>query len=227
MRKTLTIIIVIIALGVVGFVYATRPVKEPTVDVQSVSETLPQNTTPAANENVYRISQENSTVSFSATEVLNGKPFSPVGVTKKIAGDISVTTGANPKLTIGTLKIDARTFKTDSTQRDGAITRFILKSETAGNEYIEFKPTSVSGLPSSVEVNQDLNFTISGNLTIAGVTKPATFTVKAKVGDTTVTGTATTTVKRSDYNLNIPSVPFVANVGDDIKITATISATKV
>jgi len=35
---------------------------------------------------------------------------------------------------------------------------------------------------------------------------------------TRLTGTATTVVNRGDYNLTIPSVPNVANVGEDVTL---------
>ena len=199
--------------GVAGFLYATRPISSPVQDVQLVADTL--NNDKTSGTSLYRISQENSKAEFKIGEILNGTPFMAIGATNQVAGDIIVS--ENPvKIEIGVIKINAKSFKTDDSRRDGAIARFILKSEDPGNEFIEFKPTNINGtIP---------DFTVSGNLTISGVTKPATFSVSAKIEGEKMTGMAEAKIKRSDYNLVIPNIPFVASVDDEFTVTADIVA---
>ena len=199
--------------GVAGFLYATRPISSPVQDVQLVADTL--NNDKTSGTSLYRISQENSKAEFKIGEILNGTPFMAIGATNQVAGDIIVS--ENPvKIEIGVIKINAKSFKTDDSRRDGAIARFILKSEDPGNEFIEFKPTNINGtIP---------DFTVSGNLTISGVTKPATFSVSAKIEGEKMTGMAEAKIKRSDYNLVIPNIPFVASVDDEFAITVNIVA---
>jgi polyisoprenoid-binding protein YceI len=139
-----------------------------------------------------------------------------------VAGDIAVTAQG---ISLGELRLDARTLATDSANRNGAMQRFILKTTTAGNEYIVFKPTS--GYAGTVSLGTPVSFDVAGDLTIAGVTKPAVFKVTATVTDTKVTGTATTRIKRSDFGLIIPNIPFVANVDDEFPVTLQIIADKV
>ena len=203
----------IIIVGVAGFLYATRPASSPSQNIQSVSDTL--NNDNVSGTSLYRILQEGSKVEFSIGEILNGTPFTAVGTTNQVAGDITIS-GNPAKIEVGMIKINARTFKTDDPSRDGAIARFILKSEDPANEFIEFKPTSVNGtIP---------DFTVSGDLTISGVTKPATFSVSARIEGGKMIGTAETKIKRSDYNLVIPNIPFVASVDDEFTVTADIVA---
>ncbi len=38
------------------------------------------------------------------------------------------------------------------------------------------------------------------------------------VSESRMVGTASTVVARTDYNLNIPSVPNVANVGEEVEL---------
>ena len=128
---------------------------------------------------------------------------------------------------IGTIKINARTIKTDDDRRNGMMGRFILKSEDSVNEFITFEATEITGLPASANIGDPLHFAITGNLTIAGVTKPATFDAHAVfMNDNTLTATASTVVKRSDYNLTIPDIPFVANVTDDVTLKIELMAKK-
>ena len=62
-------------------------------------------------------------------------------------------------------------------------------------------------------------FTLSGDLTIHGVTRPTTWQVKAtRLASGAVTGTATTEFKFGDFNMTIPKVARVMSVDDRIAL---------
>lgn len=215
------IIITVIIIGIIGFVvgaFLTRKPSAPSTDVGNATENL----TASSSEALYRISTSTSKVSFAIGEILNGKPFTAVGVTSEIAGDIVVSTST---INIGTLAINAKTFKTDSVNRDGAIARFILKSEKPENEFIYFKPTAPVALGTSTATTT--NFTVNGDLTVSGVTKPAVFEVSASITEENLSGRAILKMKRSDYSLVIPQVSFVASVDDEFTVTTDIVAPRV
>ncbi|MES2216613.1 MAG: YceI family protein [Patescibacteria group bacterium] len=220
MKKILIVVLVIIVI-ILGIVFALRA---PSAPSQSASDAAGQEQT-TASSTVYKIVPAQSLVTFSINEILRNKPKTAIGTTSEIGGEISVIPSG---LTIGTIAVNARTFKTDSAGRDGAIARFILKSEDAANEFMYFKPTSVQ-MSSSTTATSTLTSTatVTGDLTISGVTKPANFLVSWMASGNTITGTATTTLKRSDFNLNIPNVPFVANVDDQFTVVSKITAEKV
>lgn len=220
MKKAIIAIIVIIIIGYAIFTYFTRTPSAPSTDISNIPEQLQATTT----EKLYRISSDTSIVSFKIDEILNNKPATAVGTTSQVAGDINV--GKNT-ITIGTIAINARTFKTGSEKRDGAIVRAILKSEDPENEFIYFKPAPVSGLPTLNEASSTLAFTAMGDLTISGVTKQVPFAINLKIEDNTLSGIATAKIKRSDFKLVIPSVPFVASVDDEFTVSANIMASEV
>ncbi len=217
MKTTLSIIVALAVLGGGVYLYATRSVSAP---VKDVSENTSTATTTQANMTVYRISKEKSLVTFVIDEQLRGKPFTVNGTTKEVAGDISISSDTSKLPTFGDIKVNAKTFKTDSTQRDNAVARYILKTESPENELITFTTKSV-------DVGNDSVLQLSGDLTISGITKPAVFMVKMKKEGETLTGDANVTLKRSDFNLVIPSIPFVANVPDTFMVKATIVAEKI
>lgn len=219
MKKTLLTTIVLVVIAVIGyFMYMTRPVATPSQDIQSVSETA--STTSGS---IYRISQASSVAEFNIHEMLYGAPKLVVGTTTQIAGDIIVSSKG---IEIGTMKLDVRTLKTDSSKRDGAINRLILKTDAAGNEYVTFVPKSTD-LKGPIALGKQVSFNVSGDLTIAGVTKPVTFAVKATVAGDKVTGTASTTINRPDFKIVIPSLSFLADVSDQISISVNLVANKV
>ena len=56
-------------------------------------------------------------------------------------------------------------------------------------------------------------------LTVRDVTQPVVFDVTATVDSLSqLSGTATTSVLRSDYGLEIPNVPSVANVSEEVQL---------
>lgn len=220
MKKTFLFVAIIIVIVIGAYFYVTRPVSAPTVDISQVSDKLSNET---ASSSLYRISQTDSKAEFSINEILYGKPKLVIGTTSQIAGDIIIS---GNQITIGTIKLDAKTLVTDSSSRNGAINRLILKTDNADNEFIVFKPIS-NDFTGTTTLDKLISFNITGDLTVSGITKPTTFAITITVSADKVTGTASTTIKRADFGLVIPNLSFIANVDDAIPLTATIIADKV
>lgn len=181
----------------------------------------------APNETLrYQIVPDESEVRFSLSEELRGQPVTVVGATNQIAGELAVNPSDLSAAQVGVIQVNARTLATDSEQRNRAIRNFILGTDT--HEYITFAPKEIQGLSGSAAASQPYSFQIHGDLTIRDVTQPVTFetTVQADSAERLI-GTATTVVKRSDFGLTIPSVPFVANVGEEVTIEIDFAAAAV
>jgi polyisoprenoid-binding protein YceI len=166
---------------------------------------------------VFQISQTDSKAQFTIYEELMGQPNNVVGVTNQVAGQIGVNLSDLSTAQVGEIQVDARTLATDSNMRNRMIQNRILN--TGNYEYVTFSPTQISGLSGSTKIGQSFQFQITGNLTIQDVTKPVTFDVTAQaVSNSQISGKATATIQRSDFNLQIPSVPQVANVGQQVTL---------
>lgn len=222
MSRSIRIVVGVVALVAVvsigAFLYLTRDIAAPSTNVQSTVEQL-DTADESAGETVFRISQDESQVEFNIFEVLNGSDKTVVGTTNQVAGDILINLGDPAQSEIGEIAINARTFQTDEDRRDNAIARFILQSENDANEFITFQPSSISGLPADASIGDSFTLEVSGDLTIAGVTQPVTFDVTTTLeADNKLVGSAETVIQRGDFNLTIPNVPFVANVGEDVTL---------
>jgi polyisoprenoid-binding protein YceI len=170
-----------------------------------------------ADQLLFQIVPDQSEARFKLSEVLRGQPTNVLGKTNQVAGQISITPNDLSTSQLGTIQINARTFATDSSQRNRAINNFIL--ETANYEFITFKPTAITGLSGKATLGQAYSFEIAGDLTIRDVTKPVVFKATATPESADkLTGTASAAIKRGDFNLTIPSVPFVADVSDDVTL---------
>ena len=189
MRIAAGVVAVIAVVSVGAFLYFTRGIALPSEDVQASAEQLEVSDT--TSQTLFRISQDDSQVEYNIYELLNGEDKTVVGATNEVAGDIVIDLNDLSQTSIGELSINARTFATDDERRDNAVARFILLSEEAANEFITFDGTI-----------QEVTFDVTATLETAEQ----------------LVGHAEAIVQRSDFNLSIPEVPSVANVGDDVTL---------
>lgn len=240
MKKSLlwiVIALVVVALGGIGlYFYLGSPTKAPTstpptpppaagkaqAPLAEPNQPATESVTLAGKQARYEIVSARSSATFTLDEMLRGEPKTVVGTsTGAIYGEIGVNKDNLASSTIGTILLNARTFVTDDPMRNNAIRRLILKTEDDANEFIVFKTTSITGPDTDVPGI----FDITGDLTIAGVTKPATFRAIVTIDkEGTLTARVTTIVKRGDFNLEIPNFPFLANIEETVELALNIVA---
>lgn len=174
---------------------------------------------------VYRIEKAESSVRFEIDEILNGSPKRVVGTTSEVAGEMLVDFEDPTASSLGTVVINVRTLRTDSSFRDRAMRGPILGSARDENEFATYEPTSITGLPDQVEVGDSLSLTVVGDFTLSGVTLPVEFVVEVSiVSDERIEAGGTATVLRSDFGLDIPDVPSVSDVDDEVTLAIDLVA---
>lgn len=166
---------------------------------------------------IYQIVKDETKVSFNIFEELRGAPKDVIGVTNEVAGEVAVDLNDLSKSQVGVIQINARTLATDDERRNQAIRNRILNTDQY--EWITFTPTQITGLSGSAAPGQTFTFQIAGDLTIKDITKPVVFEVTGQIdSQNRLVGKARAIITRSAFNLIVPSVPFVANVGDEITL---------
>lgn len=199
---------------------AEMPVVEEKTEEEMTSTEEPAKDMDAASSDgviVFSIVQAESEVRFTLDELLSGVPTTVVGTTDQVAGEIAIdpATPANSK--VGVILINARTFVTDNNFRNRAVNNEIL--ETDEFEFVNFTPTMLTGFPENPTIGEVLNFQITGDLTIRDITQEVTFDVTiTAVSETRLEGSASAMVAREDYDLQIPSVPRVADVDEEVLV---------
>jgi polyisoprenoid-binding protein YceI len=218
------VLAVLTAIGVLGagvalaWFYSNGNV-EPSTDLTAPPIETPS--TAAASESTlarptsFVISSAESSVSFTLNEELRGADATVVGSTNQVAGEIVVDFDNPSASVLGDIAVNARTFATDSNNRNRAIRGVILNTDTF--EFITFSPTSIDGLPT--EPTDEFTFTVTGDLTIRDITQPVTFEVQVSGSSDRIEGSASSTVNRADFDLVIPNVPLVANVDEEVTLT--------
>ena len=215
----------------VGWLYLAGGSGEPSTELTTPPLTEASSTTSVVGSvgQSFVIDPAQSVASFEIDEVLRGSPQTVVGTTFELAGQVQVDVSDLSTAQFSQIIVNARTFETDSGNRDRAIRGpVILNSASDEFEFITFDVTSIDGLNGTATTGEAIEFSVSGDLKIKATTSPVTFAVSATfVDEATIEGTAETTVLRGDFDLGIPNAPGVADVSDEVAIRLEFVATSV
>ena len=168
----------------------------------------------------YVIVGASSTASYTAHETFLGtnSPFTPVGTTSSIQGDIVLQDG---KIRPSTIQVDLRTRKTDSAMRDHHIQQTPL--ETATYPYATF---ALAGTASPlIAEGQTVSLQVPGTMTIHGTSKPVTFAAQIAAQGQTLKVTGTAGFNFSYFNLQPPDIPGFVAVQQGLQIGLDVTAT--
>ena len=174
----------------------------------------------AGGEIVFRIVPDQSEARFLIEEILAGSAKTVVGVTSAVSGEIRGAFGSPQAVAVGPIQVDLSTLATDNAFRNRAIRDAILQTGIDANRFAVFQPTGIEGLPAEVALGTAYVLSLSGDLTIHGVTRPVNFTaVVMPVSETRLEGTASVSLPYSDFDIRILRLPReVASVGDVVTL---------
>jgi polyisoprenoid-binding protein YceI len=202
--------------------------EDPVQPTQEIGATSNPDSVPAEVETttsvvVFQIVEEGTEARFIIDEVLRGEPKTVIGATNNVTGEIRINLDNPAETEVGQIVIEAGTLRTDNNFRNGAIENFIL--QTGSYPFISFSPTVIQGLPAMAKVGDVFTFELTGDLTIREISRPVTFSVTVTAqSEAEIRGAASTTVLREDYELNIPSVPQVAGVANEVLLELDFTA---
>ena len=202
----------------------------PTTGTTVTSETATSGTIMAENPDVsapvvYQIDKAASSVRFEINEILNGNPKRVVGVTTEVAGEVLIDFDDPAASRLGAIVINVRTLETDSNFRNRAMRGPILGSASDENEFATFEPTDIEGLPDRMAVGDRVSLSVTGDLTLSGVTRPVVFDTEVLlVSADRIEVIGSATVLRSEFGLDIPDVPSVSGVEDEVLLVIDLVA---
>ena len=169
---------------------------------------------PQGNEARYRIREQLFGVDF---------PNDAVGATSDITGAIAFDAKGNVVPAESKIVVDVTALKSDKDRRDGYVQRNTL--QTAQYPTVVLVPTSMKGVKLPLPKNGTVNFELTGDLTVRGVTKPTTWRGQAKFENGKITGNVATTFTFADFQMEKPKVRSVLSVEDDIKLEYDFAVT--
>jgi polyisoprenoid-binding protein YceI len=204
---------------------AEEPLAAPTEadpPAQTADTPVPQASSGAT---IYKIVPGESQLQYEVGEVFiteNNRFNTAVGVTRQVAGEITLDPAAPQGAVIGPITADISQFESDSGRRDGAIRGRFLESEKYPT--VTFVATQIDGLPTIYQEGQPANLTISGDLTIRDVTKPVQFTAVVLLAGGALSGEAITTILMSDFGFGPISIAGMLKTEDQAKVSLSFVA---
>lgn len=161
-----------------------------------------------------------STASFAGTQKVDASKSTVKWLGKKVTGEhfgsIAVKEGslevANGKVSGGKVVIDMQSLAVEDIKDAGMNGKLVghLKSD----DFFGVATFPTAELVVTKVENNGSNHTFSGNLTIKGITNPATFTATSSKDGKSTVYKGTLTIDRTKYNVRYGSKSFFDNLGD-------------
>jgi polyisoprenoid-binding protein YceI len=164
------------------------------------------------------LAAEGSEARFIVREQLAGAtlPNDAIGSTRAITGAIVLDRSGKVDRAASRIVVALDSLRSDQERRDRYIKRRTLVTDSFPTA--EFVPTELQGFPATLPPAGALTFSILGDLTVHGVTRPVRWDVEATVEGGVLSGKATTHVQFGDFGMERPRVAIVLSVVDDIKL---------
>jgi polyisoprenoid-binding protein YceI len=143
-------------------------------------------------------------------------PNDAIGVTKEITGTLVVEPNGTIVRDSSRIVVNVTNLKSDQARRDNFIKRRTL--ETDKFTTVELVPTAFRGISARPAGGEPVTFSLVGDLTVHGTTRPTEWNVIAHAEGADIVGTATTAFTFKDMGLDQPRVPVVLSVADTIKL---------
>ena len=215
-RKGLAAVVALLVFGVSAVGVAAARSSASAATVQAVVTPPPaareQGTTryvlaPEGNSARYFVREQLASVNF---------PSDAVGVTDSLTGAITVDDKGQVVPAESKIVANISYLKSDRDMRDGFIRRRTM--DTGKYPTVTLVPREIKGLAMPIQDSGRVTFTLLGDLTVKGVTRPTTWTVMAGMRRGAVRGTASTGFTFADFQLEKPKVMSILSVADSIHL---------
>ncbi len=157
------------------------------------------------------ITTEGSEVGYRVSEVLFGIDTEGVGRTEDVTGSVTLV---DTTMTEAEFTVDVASMKSDDGRRDGQFRGRIMETQTFPTA--SFTLTSPIDLGVTATEGATLDTTISGELTMHGVTNPVSFEIAAKIEGNRLGVIGTIPITFVDYDIVDPSITGITVKPDGV-----------
>ena len=209
--------VLVLAAAAFGW-FATQP---PPVTQSSTNEAEVDTPSPTEIEEgstLFTVVPEGSEVRYRVQEQLAQRdlPNDAVGTTNNVAGSIVVDQNGAVVPEQSRIAVDTASLESDSARRDNYVRQNTL--ETQEYPTAEFVVREAPGLPNPLPTSGEAQFQVVGDLTIHGVTRPATWEATARFDEQGAMANATTRVALTDFGMTPPRVGPVLSIEDEAQL---------
>ncbi len=175
--------------------------------------------TPTSNIIRYRLLPTESKALFVAREhYLKPEPRldNVIGVTTALTGTIALDPQQPAAVQMSTISVNLFALDMQNDELEGVLRYTYLQSDLF--PLATFTPLRYAGLPAVCTGNEELTFTITGNLVIRDILQEITFAVIARIEDGLLRGTATTRVPMTAFGVEPPNKVGISWVEEEVRI---------
>jgi polyisoprenoid-binding protein YceI len=172
----------------------------------------------------YVIENGSSAVRYLAEEELASVgAVTAIGETEAFIGQILIGEDGVP-LPCSRFYADLRTLKSDNSRRDNYLYRNTLETETY--PLATFVLTGTDGLDGPLPIDEEVSFSLIGDFTVHGVTRPMRWDVTATFTGDQIAGTAVTQFNMPEFDIVPPKVGPVVALDETVRLEADIVAAR-
>ena len=192
-----------------------------TLDSSGSTTTVAPSAGPATGiDGTWKATTSGTQAGYRAKEVLFGQDAEAVGRTDQVTGQLTVS---GTTVSAAKVVVDLTTVKSDRSQRDGQFKGRIMDVSQFPTATFELtKPIDLKSTPS---VNQTVQVSATGTLTVHGTTREVTVGLSARYDGTKISVQGDIPVKFSDYGIPDPTFG-PATVQDHGEIEFLVNFTK-
>jgi polyisoprenoid-binding protein YceI len=186
---------------------SAKAAAKPATSAAPAAERLRFTVAPTGNEARYRVREQ-----LVGRDLQNDA----IGTTSEITGRLVVEPNGAVIRDSSKIVVQLANLKSDQSRRDNFLKRRTLETEKFPE--VTLVPRTFQGLSAPIPAGQTATFSLIGDLTIHGVTRPTTWEVTAHADGAAIAGTAKTAFTFKDFSLDQPKVPIVLSVADTMKL---------
>ena len=185
---------------VAPYVYINFVQGDPPPELEFAEAAEPAATTSTSLDGTWTIT-DGSEAGYRVDEVLFGQDTEAVGRTSDITGSLTVD---GTTITAASFTVDMTTVESDEGNRDNQFRDRIMETDTYPTATFELtEPVSLDAIPADLE---EITVTVTGDLTVHGVTQSVTFDLLARRSGSTIEVDGTIPIDFADYD--IPDASF-------------------
>ena len=139
-----------------------------------------------------------------------------IGVTTALTGTIALDPQQPAAVQMSTISVNLFALDMQNDELEEVLRSIYLQSDLF--PLASFTPLHYTGLPAICTGNEELTFTITGNLVIRDILQEITFAVIARIEDGLLRGTATTRVPMTAFGVEPPNKVGISWVEEEVRI---------
>jgi polyisoprenoid-binding protein YceI len=241
-RLIIVAVVAVLAVGIGGFIVYDQVLRGDSAAALALPTASPAGLAPAASADAKSAAPAvsdgtvagtwtvgaNSVAGYRVREQLANLPAESdaVGRTDRITGSITIEgSGDTTSVTAGSLSVDTTSISSDKSMRDNRLRNEGLQTDSFPTA--TFSLTAPVAIPAAALAGTASDVTLTGDLTLHGVTKAVSIPAKAQLVNGVISVAGSLGFPLSDYSITAPNIGgFIVSIADTGTLEFLVNFTK-